>query len=187
MTSIGDLWVASALTMDAEEDEEIDESNDRFASGPGAESALESQHGSTVSGETIRATSVEPRARSVSASRRTVRSFSGAPYRNNRPYSLAPSANNSSSRLVSSSYPAILQNTGLSSPSPVFSFLPDGPDTSGAPNLQPIFEGKPAGFEAQEVEPEHESVFPQLPLTMIFQVGRSFVGRVSLSNKSYIA
>ncbi|QRV99904.1 major facilitator superfamily transporter [Ceratobasidium sp. AG-Ba] len=171
VSSIGDLWVASALTMDAEEEEE---SQDWLASGPGAENTLASQHSSAMSEGTTRATPLEPRARSVSAGRRTVRSFSAAPYRNTHPYSLALSVDNSSSRLAPSSYPAIMQNPGLSSPSPTFSFLPDGPDASGAPNLdvlQPIIEGKPVGFGTEESDLQQESVLLQLPLTMIFQYG----------------
>jgi hypothetical protein len=153
------------------EDEEVDDSDDRFA----AEGPLESQHVSGISESTVRAASVsaESRARSVSARRRTV--LSGIiPFRNNRPYSLALSANNSVSRF--SLYPPILQNTGLRSPSPAFDFPADFPDTSLTPGnasnvdvLQPIIEGKPAGFEAQEVEGGKESVFSQLPLIVIFQ------------------
>ncbi|KAG8734812.1 hypothetical protein FRC12_018344 [Ceratobasidium sp. 428] len=171
VASIGDLWVASALTMEVEDEDAVDPSY-CFTSDPTAESALESQHGSAISEGTVRARSTEPRARSVSASRRTVRSFGGAPFRTNRPYSLAPSANNSTSRLVS--YPAIMHNTGLRSPSPAFDLVSEAPDTSGAPNvevLQPIFEGKPIGFEAQGAETGLESVFSHLPLTMIFQYG----------------
>ncbi|KAG9097281.1 hypothetical protein FRC06_007738, partial [Ceratobasidium sp. 370] len=172
VTSIGDLWVASALIMDVEEDEDVEDPNDHFVSGPTAEGALESQHGSTIPEEAARARSAEPRARSVSASRRTVRSANGVPFRNNHPYSLALSANNSASHLVP--YPAILHNTGLRSPSPAFNLVSEVPGTDGAPNvdvLQPIFEGKPVGFEAQEVETGEESVFSQLPLAMIFQYG----------------
>ncbi|KAG9102144.1 hypothetical protein FS749_014922 [Ceratobasidium sp. UAMH 11750] len=164
VTSIGDLWVASALTMDAEEDEDVEDPNDHFVS---AEDALESQHSSAISEGTARARSAEPRARSVSASRRTVRSVSGAAFRNHHPHSLALSTNNSTSHLVS--YPAILYNTGLRSPSPAFNLISEAPDTSSAPNvdvLQPIFEGKPAGFEAQQVETgeERKSLYGLLAL-----------------------
>ncbi|KAG9124286.1 hypothetical protein FRC07_012128 [Ceratobasidium sp. 392] len=172
VSTIGDLWVASALTMDVDEDQDVVDPSDHFTFGPVAETAPESQHGSAISEMTTRARSAEPRARSVSASRRTVRSIGGAPFRNNRPYSLVPSANNSASRLVS--FPAIMYNTGLRSPSPAFDLVSEAPDPSGASNvevLQPIFEGKPAGFETQEAETGEESVFFQLPLTMIFQYG----------------
>ncbi|KAG8746896.1 hypothetical protein FRC10_003067 [Ceratobasidium sp. 414] len=172
VTSIGDLWVASALVMDMDEDEDVEDPNDRIVSGPTTEGASESQHGSVISEGTVRARSAEPRGRSVSAGRRTVRSDNGAPFRNNHPYSLALSADNNASHLVS--YPTILYNTGLRSPSPAFNLVSEAPDASGVPNvdvLQPIFEGKPAGFEAQEVETGEESVFSQLPLTMIFQYG----------------
>ncbi|CAE6441589.1 unnamed protein product [Rhizoctonia solani] len=165
VTSIGDLWVASALTMDVEDDDlgEFDDQSTPYGDG------------SAITSNTVRAAPIaEHRARSVSATRRVAPSVNGSILaRDNRPYSL--SANNSVSRLQLNSYPAIFQNTGLRSPSPGFDTL----DTSGVTGgnvanvdvLQPIIEGKPVGHESQGSESTMPSLFSQLPLVIIFQYG----------------
>ncbi|EUC61676.1 MFS MFS-1 protein [Rhizoctonia solani AG-3 Rhs1AP] len=165
VTSIGDLWVASALTMDVEDDD-LGEFDDQSA--PDGDS-------SAITSNTVRAAPItEHRARSVSATRRVALSVEGNTLaRDNRPYSL--SANNSISRLQLNSYPTIFQNTGLRSPSPGFDTL----DASGATGgnltnvdvLQPIIEGKPVGYESQGSESTIPSLFSQLPLVIIFQYG----------------
>ncbi|KAF8609910.1 hypothetical protein BDV93DRAFT_517136 [Ceratobasidium sp. AG-I] len=166
VTSIGDLWVASALTME-QEDENMDDFEDQLTEAVGG--FAEPHYSSAL------ALVLEPRARSVSANRRVApRNVSLS--RDGRPYSLALSANNSTSRF--SPYPAIFQNTGLQSPSPAFDMIADAPDAanilgnvSGGNVLQPIIEGKPVGYEAQEAELSKESLFSQLPLVIIFQYG----------------
>lgn len=157
-----------------QEDDEIGDFEGQFATaatgGP-----TESQQGSAMSGNVARAAStLEPRARSVSASRR-MGPVGASLSRDGRPYSLALSANNSTSRF--SPYPAIFQNTGLQSPSPAFDFVVDAHDTTTALGnisnvdvLQPIIEGKPVGYEAQDAELSQGSLFSQLPLVVIFQV-----------------
>ncbi|CUA68131.1 putative peptide/nitrate transporter At3g43790 [Rhizoctonia solani] len=158
VTSIGDLWVASALTMDAEDDD-LGEFDDQPA--PYGDSSIASN--------TVRAVPIaEHRTRSVSATRRVA-----ALGNDNPPYSL--SVNNSISRLQFNPYPTIFQNTGLRSPSPAFDAL----DTSGTAGgnvtnidiLQPIIEGKPVGYESQSSESAIPSLFSQLPLVIIFQYG----------------
>ncbi|KAH7341068.1 hypothetical protein B0J17DRAFT_344352 [Rhizoctonia solani] len=167
VTSIGDLWVASALTMEMEDDDpgEFD-----YQPTPCGDSAA-------ITLNTARAVPIaEHRARSVSATRRVAPLGNGSVLsRDNRPYSHSLSADNSISRLQLNPYPPIFQNTGLRSPSPGF----DAPDTSGvaAGNvinvdiLQPIIEGKPVGYESQSSESTIPSQFSQLPLVIIFQYG----------------
>ncbi|KDN48944.1 hypothetical protein RSAG8_02297, partial [Rhizoctonia solani AG-8 WAC10335] len=165
VTSMGDLWVASALTMDVEDDD-LGEFDDQAA--PYGDS-------SAITSNTVGAAPIaEHRARSVSATRRVAPSGNGgALSRDNRPYSF--SVNNSVSRLQLNSYPTIFQNTGLRSPSPAF----DAFDTSGVAGgnvvnvdvLQPIIEGKPVGYESQGSESTMPSLFSQLPLVIIFQYG----------------
>ncbi|KAJ1309574.1 hypothetical protein OPQ81_006347 [Rhizoctonia solani] len=167
VTSIGDLWVASALTMDMENDD-ISEFDDQLA-----------LYGDSSASTTVRPAPItEHRARSVSATRRVAPSGNGSTLsRDNRLYSLSLSVNNSISRLQLNSYPTIFHNSGLRSPSPGF----DVPDTSGVPVglgnlanvdvLQPIFEGKPVGCESQGSESMTPSMFSQLPLVIIFQYG----------------
>lgn len=168
VTSIGDLWVASALTMDTEDDD-LGEFEDQLSPGDG----------SAISANTARPAPItEYRARSVSATRRVAPSGSTMS-RDNRPYSLALSANNSTSRL--GLYPTIFQNTGLRSPSPAFDFVAGAPDTcvtstTNVDVLQPIIEGKPVGYEAQENGSSTPSLFSQLPLIIIFQVGCMLCG-----------
>ncbi|CAE6426909.1 unnamed protein product [Rhizoctonia solani] len=167
VTSIGDLWVASALTMEMEDDD-LGEFDDQTA--PCGDSAA-------ITVNTARAAPItEHRARSVSAARRVAPLGNGSVLsRDNRSYSLSLSADNGVSRLQLNSNPAIFQNTGLRSPSPGF----DVSDTSGitagnATNvdvLQPIIEGKPVGHESQGSESTKPSQFSQLPLVIIFQYG----------------
>lgn len=165
MTSIGDLWVASALTME-QEDENLDDFDDQLVGA--TDGPTEPQYNSVLG------LSFEPRARSVSAGRR-IAPGNVSLSRDGRPYSLALSANNSTSRF--SQYPAIFQNTGLYSPSPAFDFVADVPDAPAALGnppvgnmLHPIIEGKPVGYEAQEAELSERSLLSQLPLVIIFQV-----------------
>ncbi|CAE6517078.1 unnamed protein product [Rhizoctonia solani] len=167
VTSIGDLWVASALTMDMEDDDlgEFDDQPAPYGDSP------------AITSSTARAAPItEYRARSVSATRRVAPSGNGSGLaRDNQLHTLSLSANNSVSRLQLNSYPVIFQNTGLRSPSPGF----DVPDMSGvaagnAANvdvLQPIIEGKPVGYESQSSESTTPSLFSQLPLIIIFQYG----------------
>ncbi|CAE7216020.1 unnamed protein product [Rhizoctonia solani] len=166
VTSIGDLWVASALTMDAEDDDlgEFDDQNSHYGDSP------------AIASNTARAAPIaEHRARSASATRRVASPGNGnALPGDNQSYSLSLSANNSVSRLQVNSYPTILQNTGLCSPSPAFDTL----DTIGIASgnmanvdvLQPIIEGKPVD-EPQYSESATPSLFSQLPLVVIFQYG----------------
>ncbi|KDN48902.1 hypothetical protein RSAG8_02255, partial [Rhizoctonia solani AG-8 WAC10335] len=166
VTSMGDLWVASALTMDVEDDD-LCEFDDQPA--PYGDS-------SAITSNTVGAAPTVERARSVSATRCVAPSGNGGTLsRDNRPYSLSFSVNNSVSRLQLNSYPTIFQNTGLRSPSPAF----DAFDTSGVAGgnvvnvdvLQPIIEGKPVGYESQGSESTMPSLFSQLPLVIIFQYG----------------
>ncbi|CAE6420800.1 unnamed protein product [Rhizoctonia solani] len=153
VTSIGDLWVASALTMDMDDDD-LDDFNDQ----PGP-----SGDGSVIPSSSARTAPIKDyRVRSVSATRRVAPAGNGSSLpRDNQLYSLSLSANNS--------------NTGLRSPSPGF----DAPDMTGiaafpAANvdvLQPIIEGKPVGYESQDFESTASSFLSQLPLIIIFQYG----------------
>ncbi|KAF8710772.1 Major Facilitator, partial [Rhizoctonia solani] len=167
VTSIGDLWVASALTMDVDDDDLCD-FDDQLAP---------SMDGPAIPSNSVRAAPItDYRARSASATRRVAPIVNGNTLsRDNRPYSLSLSANNSVSRFRSNSYPTILENTGLRSPSLGL----NAPNASGivAGNgvnidmLQPIMEGKPVAYDLQGSELAKASFFSQLPLIIIFQYG----------------
>ncbi|ELU44988.1 MFS_1 domain-containing protein [Rhizoctonia solani AG-1 IA] len=148
VTSIGDLWVASALTMDVDDDDLCD-FDDQLAP---------SMDGPAIPSNSVRAAPItDYRARSASATRRVAPTVNGNTLpRDNRPHSLSLSANNSVSRFRSNSYPTILENTGLRSPSLGL----NAPNASGivAGNvvnidmLQPIMEGKPVAYDLQGSE-----------------------------------
>ncbi|KAF8758652.1 Major Facilitator [Rhizoctonia solani] len=167
VTSIGDLWVASALTMDVDDDDLCD-FDDQLAP---------SMDGPAIPSNSVRAAPItDYRARSASATRRVAPTVNGNTLpRDNRPHSLSLSANNSVSRFRSNSYPTILENTGLRSPSLGL----NAPNASGivAGNvvnidmLQPIMEGKPVAYDLQGSELAKASFFSQLPLIIIFQYG----------------